>query len=843
MKRFGILLLILLAVLALLCAGAAADEEDVASFGEFSGSETVNAELRRDSRTPSVFFSKLYYAPSTVPEPIQMADTRDEVYLCPPGDTHNTQTPDRGSLEFVSGDESLRNALLFYVWNANWGSEVYLKTNLNESMKPGEAVYRLKLGAGDLYYESEFTFRLLSWEEYPLFTLRYPDGSGIAEKGEGDVLVDSFGHVTEGCRSSRNNTHLYTSEQIAGLKIRDHWAELASQLLTEEQRRIVSEYTRLPQHGVYSAWFHHETEVDWYPQENMWYGYVFETNEEAFQFREYGEYRVGLSANLSNVRLRDDSVIRVLPYKLSGPASLMPGGSGTFAAVDAKPEDGRTFTLSAEGEGFTFDAATGTLTAAEDTPEGAVYTVTASPSDGGPAVTLTGKTATGLITGEEFAPMALMEGFSVPVPAMGETYEDKDDVYEDARQYAFYTRDDTTPFYIWVDYTVDTPLKEFAEDAETALKQYNTSYSKYEDYQSEEILLDGHPALAQVFKVDDRTGAYSMGILQYARNNRVLYARVFSISQNGTPWEDLPRVTLGDLRKIAEGIVYDPAQASFTVADGAISLTAKEGADVLTAGKKLTLLAAFANPDRVNRKAKNDTVEWSVTDPVSGAAPEGVTVDTRGVVTAGKQIGQVLKVEVKAESPVFHTSAVFPVTVIPAVKKLAVEPAEIFFYTGTEASETVKAVLDPDTVPPLGITWTAAKEGIVEITPNTENGTAMIRPLAAGKVQVAVKEPGGKNAKLTVNVVAPVEDMTLEAKGKPVPGGTVTVKETLVPKQAGNKNVEWTLDVGEEIATVAKGNVKIAKTAPVGTVITVTCTALGAPESLVRAVQIEVVEK
>ena len=60
MKRFGILLLILLAVLALLCAGAAADEEDVASFGEFSGSETVNAELRGDSRTPSVFFSKLY---------------------------------------------------------------------------------------------------------------------------------------------------------------------------------------------------------------------------------------------------------------------------------------------------------------------------------------------------------------------------------------------------------------------------------------------------------------------------------------------------------------------------------------------------------------------------------------------------------------------------------------------------------------------------------------------------------------------------------------------------------------------------------------------------------------
>ena len=69
------------------------------------------------------------------------------------------------------------------------------------------------------------------------------------------------------------------------------------------------------------------------------------------------------------------------------------------------------------------------------------------------------------------------------------------------------------------------------------------------------------------------------------------------------------------------------------------------------------------------------------------------------------------------------------------------------------------------------------------------------------------------------------------------------MKETIVPKQAGNKNVEWSLDVGEDIATVSKGKVKIAKDAPVGTVITVTCTALGAPEPVVRTVQIEVTEK
>jgi hypothetical protein len=172
-----------------------------------------------------------------------------------------------------------------------------------------------------------------------------------------------------------------------------------------------------------------------------------------------------------------------------------------------------------------------------------------------------------------------------------------------------------------------------------------------------------------------------------------------------------------------------------------------------------------------------------------------------------------------------------------------VEPAELFFYIGTEMSAEVKAVLDPDTVPPLGITWTPAKTGIVEITPNEENGTASFKPLAEGKTTVAVKEPGGKNAKLTVSVVDPVEEVELAVSGKTTPGGTVTVKETILPKTAGNKNVEWTLDVSEEIATVSKGKVKISKDAPAGSVITVTCTALGAPEPVVRTVQIEVTEK
>ena len=66
----------------------------------------------------------------------------------------------------------------------------------------------------------------------------------------------------------------------------------------------------------------------------------------------------------------------------------------------------------------------------------------------------------------------------------------------------------------------------------------------------------------------------------------------------------------------------------------------------------------------------------------------------------------------------------------------------------------------------------------------------------------------------------------------------------LTPKKPGNPALEWSIDVKEEIATInEKGQVKIAKTAPVGTVITVTCKALGAPEPIEAKIQIEVAEK
>ena len=294
-----------------------------------------------------------------------------------------------------------------------------------------------------------------------------------------------------------------------------------------------------------------------------------------------------------------------------------------------------------------------------------------------------------------------------------------------------------------------------------------------------------------------------------------------------------------DLEKIASLIKYDPEKAPITAADTEITITAKENPTTVTAGKTVNFTATFANPQKVSAKEKNNGVNWTVVNADTGEEVNGVTI-ARGQLKVDKSLDAPVEIEVRAESSTYCNYTAYKLTAIPAASGIAVDPAELFFYVGKEDPQTVRAALTPDTVPLLGITWTPAKAGVVEIT-ETEAGTVSIKPLTAGKTTIAVKEPGGKNAKLNVSVVDPVEAVELSLKGNVKAGGAVTVSAALQPKTAGTKNLEWSLDVGEDIATIdAKGKVTISKEAPSGTKITVTCKALGAPEPVISTIEIEI---
>lgn len=437
--------------------------------------------------------------------------------------------------------------------------------------------------------------------------------------------------------------------------------------------------------------------------------------------------------------------------------------------------------------------------------------------------------------------MAHDAGFIVPIPEGEEWYIDQEEIKWDG--YCVASKHGSYKDIIV--YAEALKLKGFMRNPFDEINAIVANAPSEEDARFRHLIKewitldDGHPALLCISKHVDNNGMFDSfrGYLYYARNDRLLEVRVFSV-----PW--MPtynrQVTIEDMKKIASKVSYDESEAPITIADGALSLSSVGEPITVTAGKNVTFTATFANPDRVNKKNANDAIVWSVSKVDTGEAFEGVSIDAKGQLKVDKSLSAPVDLQVKVASELFDTSATYNITAMPVVSKVILDPAELFFYTGTEDAQTVKASLEPVTVPPVGLTWTPAKKDIVEITA-IEDGVVSIKPLKAGKTDISVKEPGGKNARLTVNVVAPVESVELKMNGAVKAGGKVKIATQLAPKNAGNKTVKWSVDVGEDIAKIDdKGQLTISKEAPSGTKITVTCTALGAPSPVVSTIVVEI---
>ena len=375
----------------------------------------------------------------------------------------------------------------------------------------------------------------------------------------------------------------------------------------------------------------------------------------------------------------------------------------------------------------------------------------------------------------------------------------------------------------------DTLLATLDEERALLEKYMEKNRLDYPDLECEWIEIDGHPASICTYAEDDCT----YGELEYARNSVRHFFIMLSLDK------DSP-VTMNDLKIVAAHISYDEKEAPFIAADAELSIAAKGDPVTVTAGKNVQFSSAFANPERVNKKNKNDGVTWSVRKAGTDEAVEGVSIDAKGSLKVDKKLSAPVELQVMVASERFNSSASYSITAMPVVSKVLLEPAELFFYVGAEDTQTVKASLEPDTVPPIGLTWTPVKNGIVDIA-EMGDGIVSIKPLGAGKTDVAVKEPGGKNAKLTVNVVSPVESVELKVSGTAKAGGKMKITAVISPKDAGNKAVEWSLDVGEDLASIdANGQMTIARDVPAGTKITVTCTATGAPVPVDASIEVEV---
>lgn len=374
------------------------------------------------------------------------------------------------------------------------------------------------------------------------------------------------------------------------------------------------------------------------------------------------------------------------------------------------------------------------------------------------------------------------------------------------------------------------------------------------DYQEEYIEIDGHPARLVTFVVErkqyeNRTG---IGALVYNREGVRAEILLATWDYRKESWDEMEPVTMDELKALAALISFDRAampKNSDVAADGEFTLAPEGGTAYLAAGEKARLDAVYADPKKTKDRNRyfhdfsggTPVYRWTVTDAQTGEPVTDVDIQDDGTLTVPEGIAQPRRIEIRADNNAYITSASCLVTLVPKASGFSADPAEVVLYEGNAEPRKVNVRIDPDCIPADALTWKPAKKDIVEITANGD-GTLSFRPVKKGETAVTLTAPGGQSIKLKAAVYVPVTDLSLKVSGKPKPGATVTVKEAFTPKAGINKQVEWSVDVGTEIAEISGGKVKISKTAPAGTVITVTCRALGAPEAVERTVSFEVAE-
>lgn len=512
---------------------------------------------------------------------------------------------------------------------------------------------------------------------------------------------------------------------------------------------------------------------------------------------------------------------------LAGSETNEPDGEAPGSA-DGQPEDSVTGSASQDAGG-------------EEENEGSAGdgTETTADAGGNPEGVTTGSAGAdasegGALDGAAFDTLtrSWSRGFSVPViTSLGEPVKKENKAKGTISWH--YKKDgiilDENCSFIRLDFFPETE-----EDYRTVIGE--NIKEELKDPEEKVVYIDGVPVyLIRTGAENGENGPDTVGFIYAVRENTLLE---MSVSCSGTE-ENPRRIAMADLETLASRIAFDPEKAPVRKADGELSISFRDNpVTAVSAGKSVAFTAKFANASAVKGDSAGALV-WTVTDPDTGEVPEGITVNEKGVLSVDWSITEQKDVEVTVSSAVFGTKASCGITAVPAIRKLGAEPQAIEMYMNSGDSATVRILPEPAFIPE-GLEWTVSPRKIAEVIPGAD-GTATVKALEAGKGTLTVKEPGGKTATVKVSVVQPVESIQLSATGRPLRGGTVKMAASLKPGNAGNRKVTWSLDVGKDIATINEyGRLRITGEAPVGTVITVTCTALGAKEPVVETMQITV---
>ena len=249
------------------------------------------------------------------------------------------------------------------------------------------------------------------------------------------------------------------------------------------------------------------------------------------------------------------------------------------------------------------------------------------------------------------------------------------------------------------------------------------------------------------------------------------------------------------------------ALAEATEADFVITLTAD--AATVNAGQKVTLTAAFADPETVNKTAKNDTIIWTLTD-ADGNKTKAASIGKNGVVTTQKTVKEKTVVVATATAKAMQSqTASVEITIVPLVSKLTVLADTSILYL-QDGYDTVRLNAGIEPADASGdVTWKSSNEDVVTVD---ENGLATAVSMGTATVTATATDGSKKsgNVKLTVGVpVGMLDSIDFSGStGNCLKAGkgsiTFSVKEFFDaegnPITPTDKNITWSIRVEPESA-------------------------------------------
>ena len=243
------------------------------------------------------------------------------------------------------------------------------------------------------------------------------------------------------------------------------------------------------------------------------------------------------------------------------------------------------------------------------------------------------------------------------------------------------------------------------------------------------------------------------------------------------------------------------------------------GAKTVRGGEKLTFSVTIDG-----KNVPNSDLEWTLypADASLATIKSGVITTKRVAYTHYVQVSAALK-----SDPSRYAN--FRLCIAPGVKKITVSAPTTYVDLSGSKTLQLKATCDPEDAI-TDVTWSSSSSKIA-----TVDASGLVTARKTGKVTITATAKDGSKVKGSINlrVVSGVTGLTIEGASSVAAGKSITLKAVMMPADATEKSVVWSVDCDKSIASISQSGKLTTK--KISAITTITVTAVSKQNSAIRA--------